>query len=85
MIAQSLELFSNKSNKSPTITPIGGKINNTNELNENNFKLHNMYNNNNPDSFKKYDDSTMAKNYNKCIATIQKIQIKEGCKDINNS
>ena len=84
-IKDDLDLFSNKSNKSPTITPIGGKINNTNELNENNFKLHNMYNNNNPDSFKKYDDSTMAKNYNKCIATIQKIQIKEGCKDINNS
>ena len=41
------DFLSNKSNKSPTITPIGIKINNINELNENNFKLPIMNNNNN--------------------------------------
>ena len=88
------DLLSNKSNKSPTITPIGGKINNINELNENNFKLPIMNNNNNNnynfnyfnlDLFKKNsDENSMSKNYKKCLTAVQNIQIKEGNKDYNN-
>ena len=86
------DLLSNKSNKSPTITPIGGKINNINELNENNFKLPIMNNNNNNinnysnlDLFKKNDENSISKNYRNCLTAVQNIQIKEGNKDYNNS
>ena len=37
-INDDLDLLSNKSNKSPKITPLGEKINNNNEFNENNYK-----------------------------------------------
>ena len=85
------DFLSNKSNKSPTITPVGIKINNINELNENNFKLPIMNNNNinnycNLDLFKKNsDENSMSKNYRNCLKAVQNIQIKEGNKDYNNS
>ena len=85
------DFLSNKSNKSPTITPVGIKINNINELNENNFKLPIMNNNNinnynNLDLFKKNsDENSMSKNYRNCLTAVQNIQIKEGNKDYNNS
>ena len=86
------DFLSNKSNKSLTITPIGIKINNINELNENNFKLPIMNNNNNNinnysnlDLFKKNDENSISKNYRNCLTAVQNIQIKEGNKDYNNS
>ena len=80
------ETFSNISNKSPSIKPISGKIDNINELNYNNFKLPIMNNNNN-NSFdlnkKNNEDYLMSNNYNKCLTAVQNIQIKEGNKGNN--
>ena len=85
-IKDDLDLLSNKSNKSPTITPIGGKINNNSELNDNNFKLQlmNKNNYNDPDYSKKFfDENSIYKNFNRCITGVQNIQIKDGIKDSN--
>ena len=78
-IKDDIELFSNKSNKSPTITPIGVKNNNKiNDLNESNFKLHIFNNNENNDYISKnfYE-------FKNCIQGVQNIQIKDSWKESN--
>ena len=78
-IKDDIDLFSNKSNKSPTITPIGVKNNNKiNDLNESNFKLHIFNNNENNDYISKnfYE-------FKNCIQGVQNIQIKDSWKESN--
>ena len=79
-IKDDIDLFSNKSNKSPTITPIGVKNNNKiNDLNEGNFKLQ-MFNgfNENQDMIpRNFSD------FKNCIQGVQNIQIKDNGKDSN--
>ena len=78
-IKDDIDLFSNKSNKSPTITPVGVKNNNKiNDLNESNFKLHIFNNNENHDYIPKnlYD-------FKNCIQGVQNIQIKDSWKESN--
>ena len=78
-IKDDIDLFSNKSNKSPTITPIGVKNNNKiTDLNESNFKLHIFNNNENNDYISKnfYE-------FKNCIQGVQNIQIKDSWKESN--
>ena len=79
-IKDDIDLFSNKSNKSPTITPVGVKNNNKiNDLNESNFKLH-IFNNNNE------NHDYIPKNlydFKNCIQGVQNIQIKDSWKESN--
>ena len=84
-INDDLDLLSNKSFKSPKMTPIDGKMNNIKELNENNFKLQNgnNYNNNQDCSKKNIENNSISKNYNKCMMAVENIQIKEGNKNNN--
>ena len=75
-----IDLFSNKSNKSPTITPIGVKNNNKiNDLNEGNFKLQmfNGFNENQDIIPRNFSD------FKNCIQGVQNIQIKDNGKDSN--
>ena len=79
-IKDDIDLFSNKSNKSPTITPIGVKNNNKiNDLNEGNFKLQ-MFN-----GFNENQDiiSRNFSDFKNCIQGVQNIQIKDNGKDSN--
>lgn len=79
-IKDDIDLFSNKSNKSPTITPIGVKNNNKiNDLNEGNFKLQmfNGFNENQDIIPRNFSD------YKNCIQGVQNIQIKDNGKDSN--
>ena len=87
-INDDIEFFSNKSNKSPTITPIGGKINNFNDFKENKFELFNKeqhYNNGKYENNNSINNNNfyLDKNYNNCISSIQNIKIGEG-NNINN-
>jgi hypothetical protein len=82
-IKDDIDLFSNKSNKSPTITPVGVKINNKiNDLNESTFKLH-LFNNNNLENH----DSNPKNfcDFKNCMQGVQNIQIKDNFKDCNIS
>ena len=79
-IKDDIDLFSNKSNKSPTITPIGVKNNNKiNDLNEGNFKLQmfNGFNENQDIIPRNFSD------FKNCIQGVQNIQIKDNGKDSN--
>ena len=76
-----IDLYSNKSNKSPKITPKEEKPYKINELQENNFKL-NIFNNDNNE----FMDKVISNNYNNCMAAVKNIQIKDGGKNpINNN
>ena len=79
-IKDDIDLFSNKSNKSPTITPIGVKNNNKiNDLNEGNFKLQmfNGFNENQDIIPRNFSD------FKNCIQGVQNIQIKDNGYDSN--
>ena len=79
-IKDDIDLFSNKSNKSPTITPIGVKNNNKiNDLNEGNFKLQmfNGFNENQDIIPRNFSD------FKNCVQGVQNIQIKDNGKDSN--
>ena len=75
-----IDLYSNKSNKSPTITPKEEKPYKINELQENNFKLNIFCNNNN-----EFPDKLISNNYNNCVAAVKNIEIKDGAKNPNNN
>ena len=80
-IKDDIDLFSNKSNISPTITPIPVEVKNNNkinDLNESNFKLHIFNNNENNDYISKnfYE-------FKNCIQGVQNIQIKDSWKESN--
>ena len=90
-IKDDIYFFKNQSNKSPIIIPLVPKINDMNELKENNFDLFNkeQYFNNinktNQNYFQENNyESNMIKNYKNCISSIQNIQIEEGNNNINN-
>ena len=81
-IKDDIDLFSNKSNKSPTITPMGVKINNKiNDLNESNFKLH-LFNNYNNIENHDYNPKNFS-DFKNCMQGVQNIQIKDNYKDCN--
>ena len=80
-IKDDIDLFSNKSNISPTITPTPVEVKNNNkinDLNESNFKLHIFNNNENNDYISKnfYE-------FKNCIQGVQNIQIKDSWKESN--
>ena len=80
-IKDDIDLFSNKSNISPTITPTPVEVKNNNkinDLNESNFKLHIFNNNENNDYISKnfYE-------FKNCIQGVQNIQIKDSWKEPN--
>ena len=80
-IKDDIDLFSNKSNISPTITPTQVEVKNNNkinDLNESNFKLHIFNNNENNDYISKnfYE-------FKNCIQGVQNIQIKDSWKESN--
>ena len=84
-IKDDLDLFSNKSNKSPTINPIntiGVKNNKINDLPINMSKYPLLIKDNSQDYSQKYIyDNLMSKNYKNCIQAVQNIQIKDGGKE----